>query len=550
MLAYVASPPSLSAARDQTYAALDLGSNSFHLLVAHYHESPAGRGAGANEGGRLQVVDRHRETVRLAEGLDGNNAITAAASARALACLQRLGQRIRHLPDTHVRVVGTNTLRKARNSASFIAAAQRALGHRVEVVSGREEARLIYLGVSHSLEALGEGESQLVVDIGGGSTELILGEQFQPRVMESLHMGCVSTSAAYFPDGRITPEGFQDAENAARLELEAVERGYRVRGWDAAIGASGTLIAVHDAIAEHTGRAGITPAGVLALKRHLVAVGDAGAVSLAAVDAERAPVFPGGLAIVSALLDALDIDRMTVSSGALREGLLHDLLGRVHAEDIRDTTVADLMRRYHVDAKHAGRVAATAAAMFAQVSWPALDGPLVATEAAGLGEALPAHAAERLLRWAAMLHEIGLDISHSQYHKHGGYLLDNMDLPGFSRSEQHDLAALVRTHRRKFPIAEFAASPGLTALAVLLRLAVVLHRSRDATPLPAFLLKAARGEVALVFPGKWLAARPLTNLDLKQEAAYLAALPLKLRVATDPSGGRSMVSPPIASMPP
>ena len=532
MLARVASPPPSLADRDQTYAALDLGSNSFHLLVAHYHESSAGRAAGASEGGRLQVVDRHRETVRLAEGLDGNNTIAAVASARALACLERLGQRIRHLPDTHVRVVGTNTLRKARNSDASIAAAQRALGHRVEVVSGREEARLIYLGVSHSLEALREGESQLVVDIGGGSTELILGEQFQPRVMESLHMGCVSTSATHFPDGRVTAERFQDAKNAARLELEAVERSYRARGWDAAIGASGTLIAVHDAIGEHTGRAGITRAGVHALKRHLVDVGDASAVGLAAVDGERAPVFPGGLAIVSALLDALDIDKMTVSSGALREGLLHDLLGRVHAEDIRETTVTDLMRRYHVDAKHAGRVAATAAAMFAQVPWAALDGPLARPEAEGIGEALPTHAAERLLRWAAMLHEIGLDISHSQYHKHGGYLLDNMDLPGFSRSEQHDLAALVRTHRRKFPTAELAASPGLTALAVLLRLAVVLHRSRDATPLPAFSLKASRAEVALAFPAKWLAAHPLTNLDLQQEAAYLSMLPLELAVGT------------------
>ena len=532
MLVRVASPLSPSADPEQTYAALDLGSNSFHLLVAHHHESPAGGAVGVREGGRLQVVDRHRETVRLAEGLDENNAITTAASARALACLERLGQRIRHLPSTHVRVVGTNTLRRARNSPSFIAAAQRALGHRVEVVSGREEARLIYLGVSHSLEALGQGESQLVVDIGGGSTELILGEQFQPRIMESLYMGCVSASAAHFPDGRVTAERFQDAETAARLELEAVEQIYRARGWDAAIGASGTLIAVHDAIAEHTGRAGITRAGVLALKRHLVDVGKASAIGLAAVDAERAPVFPGGLAITSALLDALGIGTMTVSKGALREGLLHDLLGRVHAEDIRDTTVANLMRRYHVDAKHAERVAATAAAMFAQLSWPPLGDALAQGAAPDVGETLPADAAERLLRWAALLHEIGLDIAHSQYHKHGGYLLDNMDMPGFSRSEQHDLAALVRTHRRKFPAAELLASPGLVALAVLLRLAVVLHRSRAASPLPAFPLQAAPGEVALFLPGKWLAEHPLTNLDLQQEAAYLAAVPLKLRVAT------------------
>ena len=519
------------------YAALDLGSNSFHLIVAHHRSSLPGdagvQNTGArNKGGRLQVVDRHRETVRLAEGLDEDNAITAAASARALACLQRLGQRIRHLPATHVRVVGTNTLRKARNSRAFIAAAQQALGHRVEVVSGREEARLIYLGVSHSLEGGGEGESRLVVDIGGGSTELILGERFQPRLMESLYMGCVGTSAAFFPDGRITAKRFQNAEYAARQELESVEQLYRARGWDTAIGASGTLIAVHDAIAEHTGRRGITRAGVDALKRHLVDVGKAGAIALAAVDAARAPVFPGGLAIASALLDALGIETMTVSSGALREGLLHDLLGRVHAEDIRETTVADLVRRYHVDAKHAQRVADTAATMFAQVSWPSLGGTLAHPNTPGGNEPWPADAAKRLLRWGAMLHEIGLDIAHSQYHKHGGYLLDNMDLPGFSRSEQHDLAVLVRTHRRKFPAADCLASPGLATLAVLLRLAVVLRRGRVASPLPPFSLKAAGNAVTLVFPDAWLTAHPLTNLDLRQEAAYLATVPLKLRVVT------------------
>ena len=527
----MAAPRFPPAEAEPPYAALDLGSNSFHLIVAHHRASPRSDAGAAGKDGRLQVVDRHRETVRLAEGLNEDNAITTAAGERALACLGRLGQRIRHLPAAHVRVVGTNTLRKARNSGAFIANAQRALGHRVEVVSGREEARLIYLGVSHSLEGRGEGESRLVVDIGGGSTELILGERFQPRLMESLYMGCVSASATFFPDGRITAQRFQDAEYAARQELESVEQMYRARGWDTAIGASGTLIAVHDAIAEHTGRRGITRAGVNALKRHLVDVGDAGAVALAAVDADRAPVLPGGLAIASALLDALGIETMTVSSGALREGLLHDLLGRVHAEDIRETTVADLMRRYHVDAKHAERVAGTAATMFAQVSWSSLGGMLAPNTEGGNGS-WPAESAKRLLHWGAMLHEIGLDIAHSQYHKHGGYLLDNMDLQGFSRSEQHDLALLVRAHRRKFPAADFLACPGLVALAVLLRLAVVLRRARVARPLPPFSLRAAGDELALVFPDKWLAAHPLTNLDLKQEAAYLAAVPIKLRVVT------------------
>ncbi len=489
----------------QPYAALDLGSNSFHLIVAYDHD------------GRLQVVDRHKEMVRIAEGLTDDNSIAPAVASRALGCLERFGQRIRHLPRHHVRVVGTNTLRKARASGDFIDAAERALGHRVEIVSGREEARLIYLGVSHSLED--QYESRLVLDVGGGSTELILGRQFQPRLMESLYMGCVSMSAAHFADGRIRASAFAAAENAARRELEVVEAIYRARGWDTAIGASGTLLAMHDAIIELTGERDITPAGIAALKEHLLRAGRTGAMRLEAVDGERAPVFPGGVAIVAATVDALGIERMMVADGALREGLLHDLLGRVHAQDIREATVADLMDRYRVDRRHARRVAATAERIREQVAW----------DFGGIGAA-------RLLRWAALLHEIGMDIAHNQYHKHGGYLLDNMDLPGFSRSEQHRVSMIVRGHRRKFPVEALAAEAALRALCVVLRLAVVMHRGRTDDPLPQFTATASPGmdapEIELAFPRRWLARHPLTELDLKEEADYLAAIPAKLRIVT------------------
>ena len=514
------------------YAALDLGSNSFHLIVAYDH------------GDRLQVVDRHKEMVRIAEGLGADNSLSATVSARALACLKRFGQRIRDLPPGNVRVVGTNTLRKARNSGDFIDAAQRALGHRVEIISGREEARLIYLGVSHSLEPLEDkAETRLVVDIGGGSTELILGRQFQPHLMESLYMGCVSMSASFFADGSFKANRFVDAENAARQELEVVEEIYRARGWDTVIGASGTLLAIHDAILELTGNRGITREGLTALKTHLIDAGHADAVDLEAIDAERAPVFPGGLAICTAIVDALGVDSMTVSDGALREGLLHDLLGRVHAHDIRETTVADLMHRYHVEPRHARRVAATVARILEQVSWDlaenlAADAPDQAMgssdEAVGSTDTttLTGATAARLLRWAALLHEIGMDIAHSQYHRHGGYLLDNMDLPGFSRSEQHNLSMIVRSHRRKFPIDELRGSPGLIALCVLLRMAVVLHRGRTDNALPAFwVTPTGEGDIRVTFPRKWLAAHPLTKLDLEQESEYLSVVPLKLTVA-------------------
>lgn len=514
---------------EQPYAALDLGSNSFHLIVAYDH------------GDRLQVVDRHKEMVRLAEGLKVDNTLSASVAARAIACLKRLGQRIRELPPGNVRVVGTNTLRKARNSQDFVAAAERALGHRVEIISGREEARLIYLGVSHSLEPIEDSaESRLVVDIGGGSTELILGRQFQPHLMESLYMGCVSTSEAFFGDGQLAMERFRDAENAALQELEVVEEIYRARGWDTVIGASGTILAIHDAILELTGERGITRDGLEALKHHLLEKKNINDVELEAIDAERAPVFAGGLAITTAVIEALGIDNMTVSDGALREGLLHDLLGRVHAHDIRETTVADLMHRYHVDPRHARRVASTVARILEQVSWDLAenlagkDPTVMGASRGGVNGApgtLSGAAAARLLRWAALLHEIGMDIAHSQYHKHGGYLLDNMDLPGFSRSEQHNLSMIVRSHRRKFPIEELKGSPGLIALCVLLRLAVVLHRGRAENALPAFWVAPTKsGEIRTTFPRRWLAEHPLTKLDLEQESEYLSAIPLKLTV--------------------
>ena len=522
-------------AADQPYAALDLGSNSFHLIVARYRRA-ANTAPASN--GRLQVVDRHKEMVRLAEGLNASNELSPAVANRALRCLQRLGQRIRHLPPQNVRVVGTNTLRQARDSEDFLEAAKRALGHEVEIVGGREEARLIYLGVSHSLEPVASDETRLVVDIGGGSTELILGHQFQARLMESLHMGCVSMSNRHFANGRITAEGFVAAENAARQELEAVEQIYLGHGWNRAIGASGTIRAVHDAIGELTGQRGITSAGVAGLKERLLSAGHTDTIDLAAVDVERAPVFAGGLAIVSALFEALKIGTMTVSDSALREGLLHDLLGRVHAQDIREATVEDLISRYHIDVPHARRVAATATRLLAQASWQLDDMEIGGNGAGGsrgtLGKAATALAddanAERLLRWAALLHEIGLDIAHSQYHKHGGYLLDNLDMPGFSRSEQHGLSALVRTHRRKFPVAELRASPRLAALCVLLRLAVVLHRGRTDVPVPPFKVSLRGQRIQLSFPSRWLNEHPLTKLDLDQEAAYLSVVPLQLTV--------------------
>jgi exopolyphosphatase/guanosine-5'-triphosphate,3'-diphosphate pyrophosphatase len=489
------------------FAALDLGSNSFHLVVARVQSE------------RLQIVDRLKEMVRLGGGIDSAGNLSHSAMERALASLSRIGERLRPLNEENVRVVGTNTLRRARNARDFVARAETALGHRIEVISGREEARLIYAGVCHALAPT--GERRLVIDIGGGSTELILGHDHTPEVMESLHMGCVSYSEQFFPDGRIRPRRFESATLAARQELEPLETGFLTHGWDAVIGASGTLMAIRDvAVAMGLSSDNIEARCLPALRRAVLEQGDASSLTLPGLTPERAPVFPGGLAIVQALMDALRIERIQISDGALREGLLLDLVGRTQQQDQRDLSIVDLARRYHVDFAHADRVRATAVALQDAV---ATDWDLREPEY------------RKLLGWSALVHEVGTDIAHSQYHKHGYYLLVNMDLPGFSRDDQRRLALLVRSHRRKFPSVEYAQVASdererLMRLAALLRIAVVLHRNRAAGEPPSLEAKARGNDLSLRFRPGWLEARPLTCLDLAQEQAYLAAVPIRLNV--------------------
>ena len=483
-----------------TLAAVDLGSNSFHLIVA------------SEQDGRIQVIDKHKEMVRLAAGLRAGKTISPDATERALACLGRFAQRIRDLPSDNVRVVGTNTLRQARDGELFIARAEAILGNRIEIISGREEARLIFLGVSHFQED--DYDSRLVVDIGGGSTEIILGRQFQPQILESLHIGCVATSRTHFADG-LTRDAFEAAETAALQELEVVREEFRQRGWATAIGTSGTISTVNDAIWELGRRRRISLDSLHTLRDHLIEHRFQRNYALNAVSDQRAPVFPGGLAILTAIFRSLEIDVMNVSSGALREGLLFDLIGRVHAQDIREESIRDLMQRFHVDIDHAERVAVTARTFATQLAdaWSIASPDML-----------------RLVGWAALVHEIGMDISHSQYHKHGAYLLDNMDLPGFSRQDQHDLSLIVRNHRRKVAFADKMLTTDLIRACLVVRLAVVLHRARTTAPLPKIKIAATDDAVELRFPEQWLANHPLTNLDLAQEAMYLRTVPIELKI--------------------
>jgi exopolyphosphatase/guanosine-5'-triphosphate,3'-diphosphate pyrophosphatase len=490
----------------QPIAAVDLGSNSFHMIVAR------------PTGGQFQVVDRLREPVRLGAGLDARSRLTEEARARALDCLQRFGQRLRALPHRNVRVLGTNTLRKARQAQDFIVAAEQALGHPVEVISGIEEARLIYLGVSHDLAD--DGSRRLVVDIGGGSTELIVGEHYEPIRLESLYMGCVGMSVEYFPHGAINKDNMRRARVAAQRELEGIAHGYRALGWQQAVGASGTIKAVARILQEQSwSESGITAAGLKKLRKALVNAAHVDRLNLKGLSAERAPVLPGGVAVVSGIFDALDIERMEVSEGALREGALYDLLGRIGHEDVRDRTVALMAERYRVDREQALRVERTAVACLRQVDVP---------------WGLQNEEHELILRWASRLHEVGLAVAHNQFHKHGAYLARYSDLPGFSRDQQQMLAVLIRGHRRKFPIQLCRELPDDDArvamrLCVLLRLGALLHRSRSDQPLPDFRLRADDNALELAFPEDWLDRHALTAADLDEEARFLAAAGVDLR---------------------
>ncbi|MFM1892036.1 MAG: hypothetical protein RLZ44_1113 [Pseudomonadota bacterium] len=489
----------------QTVAAVDLGSNSFHMIVARL------------DNGQLKVVDRLREAVRLGAGLDAHKGLTPEAQQRALDCLSRFGQRLRGLPQGAVRAVGTNTLRQVRDGGQFLRAAQAALGHPIEVIAGREEARLIYLGVAHGLAA--GHEQRLVVDIGGGSTELILGQGMKPRRRESLFMGCVSVSQKFFPDGRVTQQAMDAAITACRLELRPVRTAFEAGNWELAVGSSGTIKAIRKLVqAAGWSERGISRAALKKLRKALIAAGDVAKLDLEGLSDERRPVLAGGLAVLSAVFKSLDIEQLRVSDLALREGLLYEMLGIIQHHDTRDRTVVALARRFWLDEAQGRRVVATALALLEQVAegWALQD---------------PEHV--HLLEWSGRLHEIGLVISHNSFHKHGAYILANADMPGFTRQQQVILAALVRGHRRKFPTAEFELLGNgvrleAKRLCVLLRLAVLLHRGRSGSRKPQIRLSVQDEQVTAQFPPGWLQEHPLTQAELQAEASYLDGAGIRL----------------------
>ena len=462
--------------------------------------------------GQLVIIDRLRETVRLSEGLSTDGNLGEDARHRAIQCLCRFGQRLRDMQAGSVRAAGTSALRRARNSQDFILDAEAALGQQIEIISGIEEARLIYNGVSNSLPP-SEG-TRLVLDIGGGSTELILGEKAKPIALESLQLGCVAMTEKYFEQGRLSKSAFRKARMAASLELRPVKAFFRDARALEVIGTSGTIIST-EAVSRELGiieSHDLTSDSVESLIQEVLKYDDTAALSLPGLCERRAQVWPGGLAILVELIKVLHIDKLQISDGALREGLLYDHLGRLQHSDARERSIRAMASRYNVDQAQAKRVAQTARILLDQCAetWN-LTLPIAAN----------------VLDWASQLHEIGLDISHDGYQRHGAYIAENADLPGFPRAEQKLLAFLIANQGRQLAIAHTENPAGGTwrdsalRLALLLRLAVLLNRSRTKVELPTVGLEVGDVSMSLTFPREWLGENPLTVADLEREQNYL-----------------------------
>ena len=491
------STPATAVADGELLAAVDLGSNSFHMVVAK------------TVLGQLRIVDRIKEHVRLAEGLDGKGGLSEEALLRAHDCLERFGQRLAAVPRGRVRAIATNTVRQLRTPHNVLMPAEAALGHEIEVVSGREEARLIYLGVAHGNPP--RGKQRLVMDIGGGSTEFIIGAGFLPLERESLQMGAIATTRRFFADGKLTRARWDAARTEITAEFQQFALAYRNLGWQEVYGSSGTIKAVAEVAEEmDLARGAITDDALSAIRERLLGFERIEDIRLPGLSADRRPIIAGGLLILDAAFNELDLRRMAVSDNALREGVLHDMLGRGTDSDPSDDSIRALADRYDVDRDQAERVEATALDLFDRVAanWQLDEDD------------------RRLLAWSARVHEIGLAVAHSQYHQHGAYLLQHSDIAGFSRTEQQFLAALVRNQRRGLHLRSFEGLPERLAASALrcarlLRLSVLLHRSHDPRQIPVAELVADGARMLLGFRAGWLVAHPLTQADLATEQDYL-----------------------------
>ncbi len=503
-------------ARPQEFAAVDLGSNSFHMVIARVVD------------GAMQIIGRLKQRVHLADGLDSNNMLSEEAMERGLACLSLFAERLQGFDPSSVCIVGTHTLRQALNAPEFLKRAEKVIPYPIEIIAGNEEARLIFMGVEHTQPEKGR---KLVIDIGGGSTELVIGEDFEPKLVESRRMGCVSFAQIYFPGGTINAENFQRARVAATQKLETLAWQFRIQGWDVALGASGTIKAAYEVLLALGEKDGIiTPERLKKLVAEVVKFKNFDELSLPGLSDERKAVFAPGLAILCGVFDALAINELRLSDGALREGVLYEMEGRFRHQDIRSRTAQSLANQYNIDREQARRVLETTMHMFEQ--WQAQNPKLTNPQLTAL------------LKWAAMLHEVGLNINHSGMHRHSAYILQNSDLPGYNQEQQLMMATLVRYHRKAIKLDDL---PRFTLfkkkyylpLIQLLRLGVLLNNQRQATTTPPTLrLKTDDNHWTLSFPNDWFSQNALVLFDLEREQEYWEAVTgWRLKVEEEQSPG-------------
>jgi len=488
--------------RPQEFAAVDLGSNSFHMVIARVVD------------GAMQIIGRLKQRVHLADGLDSNNMLSEEAMERGLNCLSLFAERLQGFSATSVCIVGTHTLRQAQNAEEFLKRAEKVIPYPIEIISGNEEARLIFMGVEHTQPEKGR---KLVIDIGGGSTELVIGEDFEPKLVESRRMGCVSFAQLFFPAGAINAENFRRARIAAMQKLETLTWQYRIQGWNVAMGASGTIKAAHEVLLAMGEKDGfITPERLDKLVAEVLKYKKFSDLNLPGLSDERKTVFVPGLAILCGVFDALAIRELRLSDGALREGVLYEMEGRFRHQDIRSRTSQSLANQYNIDRDQARRVLETTTLMYDQ--WQAQNPKLANPQLAAL------------LKWAAMLHEVGLNINHSGMHRHSAYILQHSDLPGFNQEQQLMMATLVRFHRKGIKLDEL---PRFTLfkkkhylpLIQLLRLGVLLNNQRQATTTPPTLrLRTDANHWTLCFPYDWFSQNALVLLDLEKEQEYWEAV--------------------------
>lgn len=477
-------------------AALDLGSNSFHLVIARV------------VGHSLQIVSRYKQRVHLASGLDNQYNLSQAAIERGLACLAMFAERLQGFAPQNVRVAATYTLRQARNADIFIRRAEAIMPFPIEIIAGAEEARLIYLGVTHTQPDHGK---KLVIDIGGGSTEFIIGSGFETDIVHSKHIGCVSYNQIFFANGKLDSVNFAQAQLAVHQKLETIINQYQHIGWQKVIGASGTIKAIQEVLIAQGHHDGIiTQPRLHQLITTIIACKHQHQLVLSGLNDDRKPVFAAGVAIVSAIFSAFNIDKMHFSAGALREGVLYEMEQRFRHSDIRSRTATAMAEQYNIDKPQAERVKNTALALYNQLTLPLTDQQPTLTT---------------LLAWGALLHEVGLSISYPGFHRHSAYLLRFSTMPGFNVDQQTLLATLARCQRKRLKLDEL---PPLTIykrkqlypLIRALRLAVTLNGQRSSVPLPPITVTANNEHWQLMLPKDWLATNTLLAADLATEQQY------------------------------